>query len=324
LLELRPQTRRALVKTNDPINATQKPHEIIVVAGPTAIGKTKLAIDLANYWDCNIISADSRQFYKEMTIGTAVPSKEELSAAPHHLIQHKSIHEAYSVGDFEREALSLISRFSENKDKTVVVGGSGLYINALLYGLDEFPEVPNAVRTQLNQEFKANGLIWLQEELKKVDPAYFNQVDIMNPQRIIRALEIYRSSGIAFSTLRTDKVKKRPFKYTLIGLTAPRAEIYERINQRVDHMITDGLVQEAQELYPYRELNALQTVGYREIFDHLDKKSSLESAIELIKQNTRRFSKRQMTWFNKNEELHWFERENALSEILEFCFSLNH
>lgn len=292
------------------------PHEIIVVVGPTAIGKTKLAIDLANYWGCNIISADSRQFYKEMTIGTAVPNKEELQAAPHYLIQHKSIHEHYTVGDFEREALDLIDRFSKQFSKTVVVGGSGLYINALLYGLDEFPAVPASVRKQLNQELETHGIIWLQEELKKVDPLYYNQVDHMNPQRMIRAIEIYRSSGLPFSTLRKETVKKRPFKYTLIGLSAPRPAIYERINQRVDQMITEGLIQEAQGLYPYRDLNALQTVGYKEIFDCFDNKLTRPQAVDLIKQNTRRFSKRQMTWFKKNQEISWFQHENGLKEVL--------
>lgn len=300
-----------------------KPHEIIVVVGPTAIGKTKLAIDLANYWDCNIISADSRQFYKEMTIGTAVPEAHELSAAPHFLIQHKSIHDNYSVGDFEREALALINVFSKENDKTVIVGGSGLYINALLYGLDEFPEVPESIREQLNQEFKKYGLNWIQEELKRVDPIYYDQVDHMNPQRIIRALEIYRSSGLPYSSLRKESVKTRPFKHHLIGLMAPRPIIYDRINQRVDQMITAGLIQEAEKLYEHRSLNALQTVGYKEIFDYFDNKLSLEESIELIKQNTRRFSKRQMTWFKKNAELSWFERENAFQEILKYLETIN-
>lgn len=300
-----------------------KPHEIIVVVGPTAIGKTKLAIDLANYWDCNIISADSRQFYKEMTIGTAVPEAHELSAAPHFLIQHKSIHDNYSVGDFEREALALINVFSKENDKTVLVGGSGLYINALLYGLDEFPEVPESIRKQLNQEFKKYGLNWIQEELKRLDPVYYDQVDHMNPQRIIRALEIYRSSGIPYSSMRKKSVKTRPFKHHLFGLMEPRPIIYERINQRVDQMITAGLIQEAEKLYEHRGLNALQTVGYKEIFDYFDNKLSLEESIELIKQNTRRFSKRQMTWFKKNAELSWFERENAFQEILKYLETIN-
>lgn len=296
----------------------KEPHEIIIVAGPTAIGKTKLAIDLACHFGCSIISADSRQFYKEMSIGTAVPSKEELKAAPHYLIQHKSIHDNYTVGDFEREALALIDRFSKNNKKTVVVGGSGLYINALLYGLDEFPQVPDSIRNELNQAHKKYGLGYLQEELKKVDPEYYNQVDSMNPQRMIRALEIFRSSGIPFSTLRMHKVKKRPFKFSLIGLTAPREEIYERINQRVDQMISDGLLQEAQSLFPNRGLNALNTVGYKEIFDYFDNKLTWDQTVELIKQNTRRFSKRQMTWFNKNQELKWFERTTPLEALINY------
>lgn len=296
---------------------TQK-HHIIVVVGPTAIGKTKLAIDLAQYWACNIISADSRQFYREMAIGTAVPSKDELGAAPHYLIQHKSISDNYTVGDFEREALALIEDFSNKNNKTVVVGGSGLYVNALLYGLDEFPEVPAAIRNQLNQEVKKNGLNWLQQELQKVDPDYYKEVDQMNPQRMIRALEIHRASGIPFSTLRMAQPKQRPFNFTLIGLYAPRPEIYNRINIRVDQMMAQGLEKEAKDLYPFRSLNALNTVGYKEMFDYFDNKTTLQQAIEMIKQNTRRFSKRQMTWFKKNPQIKWFERESTLEEIIKF------
>lgn len=299
----------------------ENPHEIIVVLGPTAIGKTKLAIELAQYWHCNIISADSRQFYKEMSIGTAVPNDQELRDAPHFLIQHKSIHDDYTVGDFEREALSLIEKFSKKHKRTVVVGGSGLYINALLYGLDDFPEVPKIIREQLNQELINHGIGPLQDELKRVDPNYFEQVDLMNPQRVIRALEIYRSSGIPFSHLRKASTKPRPFKTTLIGITAPREEIYERINERVDQMINLGLEKEAEALVPYKHFNALQTVGYKELFDYFDNKVSFEEATDLIKQNTRRFSKRQMTWFKKNHDIKWFKRESLPQEIIDFIES---
>jgi tRNA dimethylallyltransferase len=305
-----------LIKESAHLKQMEKTHQIIVIVGPTAIGKTKLSIDLAQHWGCNIISADSRQFYKEMAIGTAVPSAEELSAAPHHLIQHKSIHNNYTVGDFEREALDLIEEFSKTHSKTIVVGGSGLYVNALLYGLDEFPQVPEHIRSEINLEFDKNGIGWLQEALKKVDPVYYNQVDNMNPQRMIRALEVYRASGIAFSTLRMSKPKHRPFNYSIIGLTAPRPKIYERINLRVEQMMADGLVEEARTLYVFRALNALQTVGYKELFEYFDNKISLEQATEMIKQNTRRFSKRQMTWFKKNQETHWFTLEHSAQEII--------
>lgn len=299
----------------------EKVHEVIVIVGPTAIGKTKLAIDLAQYWTCNIISADSRQFYKEMSLGTAVPDNRELSAAPHFLIQHKSIFDDYTVGDFEREALSLIEKFSKNHKRTVVVGGSGLYINALLYGLDDFPEVPKAIREELNQELVHYGIGALQEELKRVDPKYYAQVDLMNPQRVIRALEIYRSSGIPFSDLRKSSTKQRPFRFTLVGITAHREEIYERINKRVDQMINLGLTQEVESLIPHKNLNALQTVGYKELFDYFENKLSLAQAVDLIKQNTRRFSKRQMTWFKKNQDIKWFKRERPLEEIVDFIES---
>ena len=296
-------------------------HQIIVVVGPTAIGKTKLAIELSRYWDCNIISADSRQYYKEMYLGTAVPSDTELKSAPHFLIQHKSIQDSYTVGDFEREALALIADFSKTKQKTIVVGGSGLYINALLYGLNDFPEVPKTLRAELNQKFKDLGLNWLQQELKRLDPDYYNQVDLMNPQRIIRALEVCISSGVPFSSWQTTSIKQRPFKFVIIGITAPRSEVYQRINLRVDQMIENGLIEEARQLWPYRELNALNTVGYKELFEYFDKKIELDQAIDLIKQNTRRFAKRQMTWFKKNQDIQWFESESELEKINEYIDS---
>ena len=293
------------------------PHHIIAVIGPTAIGKTKLAIELAGRFQSNIISADSRQFFKEMTIGTAVPSQNELKAAPHHFIQHRSIHDTYSVGDFEREALSVISEFAKNKKITILVGGSGLYINALLYGLDEFPEVPEKIRTELNMQYQKLGIAWLQKELKQVDPEYYEVVDSMNPQRMIRALEVFQASEVPFSRWRTKTKKLRPFTFQLIGLQAQRPHIYERINQRVDEMVKNGLIQEAQKLHQYKALNALQTVGYRELFEAFEDKISLDQAVEMIKQNTRRFAKRQMTWFKKNPEIKWFDHDVPLNQILD-------
>ncbi len=301
----------------------KQPHQIIVIVGPTAIGKTKLAIELACHYRCNIISADSRQFYKEMTIGTAVPDEEELSAAPHFLIQHKSIHENYTVGDFEREALTLIDEFSAKTNKTIVVGGSGLYINALLYGLDEFPQVPEVIRTELNEMVKDRGIQWLQSELNRVDPDYYSQVDSRNPQRMIRALEIFRASGLTFSSLRRAKNKQRPFSFQIIGLTAPRPIIYERINLRVDKMLEEGLIDEAKKLWPHKKLNALNTVGYKELFNFFEHKIDLVQATELIKQNTRRFSKRQMTWFKKNRDIKWLAYDNALEESIRYIQTTN-
>ena len=293
------------------------PHHIIAVIGPTAIGKTKLAIELAGRFQSNIISADSRQFFKEMTIGTAVPSQNELKAAPHHFIQHKSIHDSYSVGDFEREALSAIDEFSKNTKITILVGGSGLYINALLYGLDEFPEVPEKIRSELNAQYQKFGIAWLQEKLKQVDPEYYEVVDTMNPQRMIRALEVFQASKVPFSRWRSKTKKQRPFTFQLIGLQAQRPYIYERINQRVDEMVKNGLIQEAQKLHQHKALNALQTVGYRELFEAFEDKISLDQAVEMIKQNTRRFAKRQMTWFKKNSEIKWFDHDVPLNQILD-------
>ncbi len=291
---------------------------LICVVGPTAIGKTALSIELAKAFNTEIISADSRQFYKEMTIGTAVPSKEELFQAPHHFIQNKSISENYSVGDFERDTIALLKILFKKYNIVIMVGGSGMYVDAVVNGLDNFPEVPKDVRKQLKAEFENNGIEILQEELKKVDPKYFEEVDINNHQRVIRALEVCRATGKPFSSFRKKKKTQRDFETLYIGLQAERAIVYERINKRVDIMIKDGLVQEAEKLKEFKDLNALQTVGYRELFDYFEGKLILEDAISEIKKNTRRFSKRQNTWFKKNPNIHWFNYETNPSEIIDF------
>ncbi len=279
---------------------------LVCVVGPTAIGKTRLAIELANAFDTEILSADSRQFFKEMKIGTAVPLKQELEQAKHHFIQNKSIHEFYSVGDFERDALTLLKKLFEQHPVVIMVGGSGLYVDAVIKGLDDFPEVTESGRQELNEAFKKHGIEPLQEELQKKDPDYFKEVDIQNPQRVIRALEVIRSSEKPFSSFRKNRTVNRPFRSLYIGLEAPREVVYDRINQRVDLMMEEGLLDEAKSLLPYKELNALQTVGYRELFDFLEDHCTLEEAIEAIKRNTRRFAKRQGTWFRKNPQIHWF------------------
>ena len=281
--------------------SSEKPF-LICIVGATAIGKTALAIKIAKAFNAEIISADSRQFFKEMSIGTAVPNEEELSAVPHHFIQNKSIFEDYSVGDFERDALSLLKDLFEKKKVAVMVGGSGLYVDAVVKGLDYFPEVPSEIREQLNFELNEKGLETLQDELKNADPTYFEKVDIQNPHRIIRALEIYRATGKPYSSFLNIENTKRNFKTLYIGLTAERETIYARINQRVDQMIEAGLIDEAKSLFGYKEKNALQTVGYRELFEYFDGKYSLEKAVEEIKKNTRHYAKRQMTWFRKNLE----------------------
>lgn len=279
---------------------------LIVVIGPTAIGKTALGIRLAHVFDCEIISCDSRQFFKEMTIGTAVPEADELAMAQHHFIHNKSIFDDYSVGDFEKEALSLLETLYERRDFAIMVGGSGLYADAVLKGFDEFPEIDASVREKLTEEYENSGIAFLRRELQERDPDYFGTVDRDNPQRLMRALEVCIGTGKPYSSFRKQKNNARNFTPIVIGLDAPREIIYERINLRVDIMVSEGLVEEARKLYPHRERNALQTVGYRELFDYFDGKTTLEAAIEEIKKNTRRFAKRQLTWFRRNEQAVWF------------------
>lgn len=296
---------------------------LICIVGPTAIGKTALAIKLAKSFSTEIISADSRQFYKEMRIGTAVPSKQELEVVKHHFIQNKSIFEDYTVGDFEREAIALLKILFEKNKFVIMVGGSGLYVDAVVKGLDNFPDVPSEIREQLNSELNENGIEILQNELKKVDFSYFEKVDIHNPHRLVRALEIFRGTGQPYSSFLKKETEKRDFETVLIGLTAARELIYERINQRVDTMITEGLIEEAKSLHAYKEKNALQTVGYREVFQYFEGYISKEEAISEIKKNTRRFAKRQNTWFKKNEAIQWFDYETDAAEIIAYIKEKN-
>lgn len=291
-------------------------HKLIVIAGPTASGKTAAAIKLAQHYKTAIISADSRQFYREMAIGTAKPNWLELAAAKHYFIDSHSVTEPFSVGDFEKQGLALLDELFQSHNIVILVGGSGLYIKALCEGFDDMPQADVTVREQLNTEFALKGIAALQDELKTADPAYYNEVDLQNPQRIIRALEVYRSTGKPFSSFRKSTINKRPFDTLKIGLDLPRAVLYDRINQRVDEMIKDGLVEEVKELMPYRSLNALNTVGYSEVFDYLDNKTDLKRAIELIKQNTRHFAKRQLTWFRKDKTIHWLKPDDIRSETI--------
>ncbi|MGB5244236.1 MAG: tRNA (adenosine(37)-N6)-dimethylallyltransferase MiaA [Lutimonas sp.] len=284
-----------------------KKGNLITVIGPTAIGKTALAIGLAKHFKTEIISADSRQFFKEMHIGTAVPTPVELNTVPHHFIQNLSINNDYSVGDFEREALKKLIELFKKYAVVVMVGGSGLYVDAVCNGLDDFPLVDPAIRKNLKARLEETGILELQNELKKLDFVTYNQIDLENPQRLIRALEICLVSGKPYSSFLSENKSPREFNSIKIGLTASREIVYERINQRVDQMIEDGLVDEARKLFPYKNLNALQTVGYKELFSYFDGEINLEFAIEEIKKNTRRFAKRQFTWFKKDEEILWFD-----------------
>ena len=294
---------------------------LINIIGPTAIGKTALAITLAKHFKTETISCDSRQFYKEMTIGTAVPTEEELAQVPHHFIQHLSIFEDYSVGKFEREAIDFLSSFLKNKNIIIMVGGSGLYNDAILRGLDDFPEVSPQLREELNKLYKSEGITPLQEKLKEIDPSYHDKVDLQNPQRIIRALEVSLSTNIPYSSFLDKKSTIRDFISISIGLNAPREIIYDRINNRLEIMLYQGLLQEIENLFPYRDLNALQTVGYREFFEFWEKKTSLCEAIEKAKMNTRRFAKRQLTWFNKDKSIHWFDFLEKPEKIISFIES---
>ena len=291
---------------------------LICVVGPTAIGKTALAIKIANHFSTEIISADSRQFYKEMNIGTAVPNPEELKAAKHHFIQNKSIFDTYSVGSFEKEAILLLKELFENNSIIVMVGGSGLYVDAVVKGLDEFPKVSQEIRNTLNKDLEEKGIEFLQEELKEKDPTYYQKVDLQNHHRVIRALEVCRSQSLPYSSFLKSENKTREFDTLFIGLQADRQLVYSRINQRVDMMIQEGLLEEAKDLLPYKNLNALQTVGYRELFDYFEGNTSKEEAIEEIKKNTRRFAKRQGTWFRKNEKINWYNFTTEASEIIGF------
>lgn len=280
---------------------------LIVIVGPTAIGKTALAIQLAAHFSTEIISADSRQFFREMEIGTAKPSLEELAAAPHHFINSHSIHSLFSTGDFEIEALKKIEELFKSHNELILVGGSGLYINALCNGLDDLPETDLNIRTALKELFADKGIEEIKVKLAAADPEYYAKVDQSNPQRMIRGLEFFLSTGFKLSSYQTNSKKVRPFNLIKIGINTERSHLYQRINLRVAQMMEAGLLEEVQSLLPFKNLNALNTVGYAELFKYLDGEISLETAVSMIKQNTRRFAKRQLTWFRKDPYTQWFE-----------------
>lgn len=291
------------------------PKTLLSIVGPTAIGKTALAIQLAQHFGTEIISADSRQFFREMAIGTAKPNAAELAAAKHHFINSHTVTELFSTGDFEVEGLKKLEEIFQNHDLAIMVGGSGLYVNALINGLDEMPDIDLSIREKLNKQFEEEGLAAIQNQLAESDPEYFAKVDQQNPQRMIRGLEVYLSTGQKLSSMLSATKKERPFNIIKIGLNTDRAVLYDRINRRVDQMMADGLVDEVKSLIPFRKYNALNTVGYSELFDYLDGKLALADAIAAIKQNTRRFAKRQLTWFRRDEELIWFEPHQSIGII---------
>ena len=295
---------------------------LITIIGPTAIGKTALSIALAQHFGCDIISCDSRQFFKEMKIGTAVPSDEELVAATHHFIQNKSIFESYSVGDFEQEALAKLDELFQKNNIQIMVGGSGLYVDAVLKGFDDFPDIDDSVRIEINAKYDALGIEYLQEQLQKLDSEYYQKLQtenpqtLQNPQRMKRFVEVCLGTEKPYSSFIGKRKNERNFTPIIIGLEADREIMYDRINQRVDNMLNEGLLAEAQSLYTNKHLNALQTVGYRELFDYFEGKTTFEFAIEQIKMNTRRFAKRQITWFKRTENVSWFDYLTDRKEII--------
>lgn len=288
---------------------------LIYIAGPTGVGKTKTAIALAKAFDTEIISCDSRQFYKEMKIGTAVPTEEELAAVPHHFIQSKSIEEAYTVADFEKEAMATIEELFDKKDTLIMVGGSGMYADAVMFGMDEFPEVPQEVRNQIRLFYETHGLQGLQELLREKDPKYYTRVDINNPVRLLRALEVCIASDKPYSSFLGQERPARSFVSKMIILNCPRTVLYDKINARVDQMMKDGLEEEARALIPFKDHAALRTVGYKELFPYFDGECSLEEAINEIKKNSRRYAKRQITWFKKYDNALCFPANSTTKEI---------
>ena len=294
---------------------------LIVIVGPTAIGKTTMAIEIAKHYNCEIISCDSRQFYVEMKIGTAVPSSAELDAVNHHFIHNKSVLDKYTVGDFERDAIATLDQLYKSSDYAVMVGGSGLYAEAVLYGMDEFPEIDPEIRAELTEKYNQLGISFLQENLKRLDSIQYEVIEKENPQRLLRALEVCFQTGKPYSSFLTKNSKKRNFIPIVIGLEADRSLIYDRINQRVDAMLENGLLEEVKSLREYKEINALQTVGYKELFAFLTDEYSWEFAIETIKRNTRRYAKRQLTWFRKNNYTKWFNFNENSKTIIHYIES---
>tara|TARA_R110001632_G_scaffold29662_8_gene78605 strand:+ start:2533 stop:3453 length:921 start_codon:yes stop_codon:yes gene_type:complete len=290
---------------------------LITIVGPTAIGKTSLSILAAQHFKTEIISCDSRQFYKEMTIGTAVPEPEELQAVPHHFIQNRSIFEDYNVGSFEKDALATLEILFKKHDVVIMVGGSGLYIDAVINGFDVFPTVDVSIREELTNRLEKDGIQSLQGQLKELDLETYNTITLENPQRLIRALEICIGTNLPYSSFKGKAKEKRNFRSIKVGLNGERQKIYDRINLRVDLMIENGLIKEAKEIYPNRKLNSLQTVGYKELFSFFDGEITEEFAISEIKKNTRRFAKRQLTWFRKDENILWFDFEEDSQKIIE-------
>jgi len=288
-------------------------NKLISISGPTAVGKTKLSIDLAKKINCEIISFDSRQFYKEMSIGTAVPKKNELDQVKHHFIQHKSIHDSYNINQFSINAKNLINELFKKNKYIILVGGSFLYLKSIIYGIDTIPEIPNELRLKLNNEYEKKGINYIRNLLKELDPKYYDIVDLDNHRRLIRAIEVCKHTNKPFSSF-LNGFEEKKYNHTSVCLTLGRGELYSKINKRVDNMVDMGLIEEAKNLYKYKNLNPLNTIGYKELFNHFDGLLKIDQAIEEIKKNTRRFAKKQLTWLNNNDEHVWIDSGLRISE----------
>jgi len=295
---------------------------LITIIGPTAIGKTTLAIKIANYFKTEIVSADSRQFYKEMNIGTAKPSTSELNSIKHHLINNKSVNDDYNIYDYEKDALKSIESIFNKNDIAILVGGSGLYINTVLYGLDEMPGISTEVRNSLYLDLELKGIKKLQEKLKLLDPSSYRSIDINNPRRLIRALEVSISTGKSYSSFLKKKKKKRDFNIIVLGMNQERLDLYKKINTRVDNMVESGLINEVKKLYTLKGLNTLNTIGYSEIFNYIEDKYSLDECINEIKKNTRRYAKRQLTWFKSIDSVEWITPNYTFEKVIAYIKSL--
>ena len=290
---------------------------LIVLAGPTGIGKTELSLKIAQELNTIIISADSRQIYKELKIGTAAPTPEQLSVVPHYMVGTKSIHDYYSAYEFEQEVIALLKDKFHEHNAILMTGGSMMYVDAVCKGIDDIPTIDPELRQEIQERYRREGIDSIRRELKLLDPVFYDQVDLKNDKRVIHAVEVCLMAGKPYSSLRKNSIRKRDFNLIRIGLDMDRSELYERINRRVDRMIEDGLVEEARRFYPYRELNSLNTVGYKELFDHFDGNISFEKAVELIKRNSRRYAKKQLSWFRRDKEMVWFHPSKK-EEIIGF------
>jgi tRNA dimethylallyltransferase len=292
-------------------------HTLIIVLGPTGVGKSQMGIKLAQHYHTDILSADSRQIYKELTVGTAVPSPEDLQLVPHYFIQTKSIHDYYNVSNYETEVLKLLDELFLDKKQVILVGGSMLYLDTVCNGIDDIPTVDPNIRKNVIHWYEENGMDSLRQRLKEIDPDYYNTVDLNNHKRMLHAVEIYEMTGLPFTSFRKNLRKERPFKMIKIGINQDRNVLYDRINQRVIKMMDEGLLNEARSVYPYKELNSLNTVGYKELFGYFDGDCSLEEAVDLIQRNTRKYARKQLTWFRRDPLIHWFEPDQ-FEEVVNF------